>query len=266
MPLVLAACATFVAGAIVGSFLNVVIHRVPAGASIVTPRSRCPHCDTSIKAIDNIPLMSWLLLRGRCRECQAPISVRYPLVEAATGLAWVGVIAWAWAGADRWALVPLLLVLVSAGIALAVIDVEHHRLPDPIVLWLYPVTVVGLALAGVLTGSWPVPEAGIGAAAWLVVIGGIWLVTRGAGMGLGDVKLAPVLGATLGWISLGSAIVGLATAFILAAAVAVILLLTRRVHRRTAVAFGPFMLAGAALGLIAGQAVAGAYLRLSGIS
>ena len=253
-----------VLGLLIGSFLNVVIYRVPAGLSIIRPGSSCPSCHTPISPRDNIPVVSWLLLRGRCRSCRAAISVRYPLVELATALLWLGLGWWALGAAEPPGgidpLLPLLLVLGSAGIALAMIDVDHHRLPDAIVLPLYPVTAAGLALAGLISGEWPVLRALAGGGLWVLVIGGIWLATAGRGMGFGDVKLAPVLGVTLGWVAFGAALVGLFTAFLLGAVVGVLLMVLGRAGRRSQVPFGPFLLAGAAVGLLVGQAVAEAYL------
>lgn len=246
-------------GLIVGSFLNVVIYRVPEGRSVVRPGSACPQCHQSIAARDNVPVLSWLVLRGRCRHCRAPIPARYPLVEALTGAVWLALGWWALGPQGLDPLLPLLLVLGSAGVALSVIDLDHHRLPNAIVLPLYPVTVAGLALAGVLSGQWPVGPTLAGASAWLAVVGGIWLLTRGRGMGFGDVKLAPVLGATLGWVSFGSAAVGLFAGFMLGAVVGVVLIARGRAGRRSHLPFGPFLLAGAAVGLFAGAAIATAY-------
>lgn len=260
-PAVVAVAAIALAGLglLVGSFLNVVIARVPEGRSVVRPRSACPACGAPIAARDNIPVLSWLLLQGRCRSCRAPIAVRYPLVEAASAALWLVLGAWALA-AGQLALLPLLLVLGSAGLALTVIDLDHHRLPDAIVLPLYPVTVAGLVLAGVLDGSWPLGAAALGVVVWLAPIGGIFLISGGRGMGFGDVKLAPVLGAALGWVALSAAVVGVLAGFTLGALVGVALILARRAGRRSHLAFGPFLLAGALVGLLVGPAVADAYL------
>jgi len=225
----------------------------------VRPGSACPGCHTPISPRDNIPVLSWLLLRGRCRTCGIRISPRYPLVELLNAVLWLALAWWALA-ADVLGLLPLLLVLGSAGIALAFIDLEHHRLPDAIVLPLYPVTAAGLVLAGLVAGDWPWLDPAIGVAVWLGVIGGLWLVSGGRGMGFGDVKLAPVLGAVLGWTAVAAAIVGLFAAFALGAIVGIALMLARRAGRRSALPFGPFLLAGALIGLVAGTWVADAYL------
>lgn len=255
-------------GLIVGSFLNVVIHRVPLGMSVVRPPSACQSCHAPIAARDNIPVVSWLLLRGRCRRCGVSISARYPTVEILTGLAWLAMGWWAVTADDGTRvdpLLPLLLVLGSAGIALAFIDLDHHRLPDVIVLPLYPVTVLGLVLAGLVGSTWPVLPALAGAVAWLVIIGGIWLVTDGRGMGFGDVKLAPVLGVTLGWVAFGASVVGLFAAFVIGALVGLGLMVAGRAGRRSHVPFGPFLIVGAGIGLAAGGPIATAYASWMGI-
>jgi leader peptidase (prepilin peptidase)/N-methyltransferase len=251
-------------GLIVGSFLNVVIYRVPRGLSIVSPGSACPSCGTPISPRDNIPVLSWLLLRARCRSCGEHISARYPLVELATGLLWVWLGWWA-IGDSIDPLLPLLLVLGSAGVALTMIDIDHHRLPDAIVLPLYPVTLVGLVFAGLVGHSWPLASTAIGAGAWLLLIGGLWLVTGGRGMGFGDVKVAPVLGATLGWIGVGTALVGLLAAFLIGGLVGIALLVSGRAGRRAKMAFGPFLFLGALVALTTGAALWDAYVASLGL-
>jgi leader peptidase (prepilin peptidase)/N-methyltransferase len=252
-------------GLIVGSFLNVVIYRVPRDLSIVRPGSACPGCGTAISARDNIPVLSWLVLRGRCRTCGEPISGRYPLVEGLTAVLWLGLGWWAWRPEGIDPLLPWLLVLGSAGLALFFIDIDHHRLPDAIVLPLYPLGVFGLAFAGLVTGEWPLTSVLIGVGAWLVVIGGIWLLTGGRAMGFGDVKLAPVLAATLAWVGISPALVGLLSAFVLGGGVGLVLMATGRARRGTHMAFGPFLLLGALVGLIWGEAIGAAYLDVIGL-
>jgi leader peptidase (prepilin peptidase) / N-methyltransferase len=250
-------------GLAVGSFLNVVIYRVPRGESIASPASACPQCGHAVRWKDNIPVISWFCLRGRCRDCQWPIPRRYVLVEVANVAVWWLLTVWAVSN-DSLGLLPWLLVLSSASVALTLIDLEHFRLPNSIVYPLYPVLLVGLVVSAFVDGEVPWTSALIGAGAWFAVIGGIWLVTRGRGMGLGDVKLAPVLGATLGWVSVGSALVGLFAAFAVGALVGVALILGGRAGRKTAVPFGPFLIAGALLGLIVGNVIVDSYLALIG--
>lgn len=252
-------------GLAVGSFLNVVIYRVPEGRSIVRPPSACPGCGTPISARDNIPVVSWILLRGRCRTCGERISARYPLVELLTAIVWLALAWWAVA-ADHLPLLPWLLVLGSACVALTFIDLEHHRLPDAIVLKLYPIGVVGLIVAGLLSGEWPLAAAGIGVAVWLVVIGGVWFISGGRGMGFGDVKIAPILGATLGWVGVPAAVVGLFSAFALGAVTGIVLMIARRAGRKSAIPFGPFLVVGAGIGLVLGDAIWTGYVAMIGLS
>lgn len=264
-PVVVAAGVVILAvlGLLLGSFANVVIARVPDGRSVVTPRSACPGCGALITARDNIPVVSWLLLRGRCRSCGERISMRYPLVElitAALFALWGG---WTFA-TDQLGVLPLLLVWSVVGVALTVIDLDHHRLPNALTLPMLIVTPIGLLIAWLVDAT---PDAsisgwlgaGLGALVWLGVLGGLWVITGGRGMGLGDVKIAPSLGATLGWWGIGVAAIGLLAAFVLGALVAVVLLVARRVGRRTAVPFGPFLFAGTAIAVLAGGPLASAY-------
>ncbi len=137
-------------GLIVGSFLNVVIWRLPRGQSLVFPASHCPACGQPIRAWDNIPVLGWVLLRGRCRDCRASISPRYPLVEAGTAALFA--IVTAHLGLD-WRL-PAYLYLCAVGVALAVIDIDHHRLPNALVLPSYPVVAGLLLLAVIAGGAW----------------------------------------------------------------------------------------------------------------
>jgi leader peptidase (prepilin peptidase)/N-methyltransferase len=248
-------------GLLVGSFLNVVIHRVPAGLSLVAPGSACPACGHPVRPYDNVPVLSWLVLHGRCRDCTAPIAARYPLVELVTGVLFV-VVAWRFGGTPYAAAG---LVVAAAGVALFMIDLDHRRLPFAITRAKAIGAVLALGIDVVRHGAGPVPVALAAAAAWLGVYGGIWLVTAGRGMGLGDVALAPVLGLVLGWLGWGPALVGLGAGFVVGAVVGVALVVAGSAGAKSQVPHGPFLLTGAALGMFAGGPLASAYLALVGL-
>jgi leader peptidase (prepilin peptidase)/N-methyltransferase len=172
-------------GLLIGSFLNVVVHRVPAGLSVVSPPSACPRCAHPIRRRDNVPVVSWLVLRGRCRDCGAPISLRYPLVEAGTAVLF-GLVA-AWVGLS-WTL-PVMLYAAGLAVALALIDLDVHRLPDALVLPSYPVVAALLVLAAANPGATPHWGALAPAAVGGAVLGGLYLllaVLKPGGMGWGD--------------------------------------------------------------------------------
>jgi leader peptidase (prepilin peptidase)/N-methyltransferase len=246
-------------GLLVGSFLNVVIWRVPRGESVVHPRSRCPNCDAAIRERDNVPLVSWLLLRGRCRDCGAPISARYPLVELGTGVLFAAL---TWKIGEHWAL-PAFLYLAAISIALALIDIDVHRLPDALTLPSYPIAAV-LLTAGALAAHEPfnLARAAIGGAALFALYAVLWFVYP-RGMGLGDVKLAGVLGMYLGYLSWGALAVGAFFGFALGGVVGITLMAIGRATRKSKIPFGPFMLAGALAAVFFGSSIAHSYLSFS---
>lgn len=250
-----------VLGLLIGSFLNVVIHRVPIGLSLVAPGSACPVCAHPVRPRDNVPVVSWLMLHGRCRDCAAPIAARYPLVELGTALLFV-LVGWRF-GATPYA--GAALVVCAAGVALVMIDLDHRRLPFTITGAMAVGTVIALAIDTVRHGFGPVPVALLAAVSWLAVYAGIWLFTAGRGMGLGDVALAPVLGLSLGWLGWGPALVGLGSGFVIGAVVGVALIVSGRVRAGSKVPHGPFLLSGAGLGMLAGGPLAAAYLGLVGL-
>lgn len=265
-----------VLGLIVGSFLNVVVHRVPQGVSVVSPPSACAGCGAAIRWYDNIPVVSWLLLRGRCRDCGAPISMRYPAIELLTGLVFAGIAWWAspWllvesplgATAARWLVLLALLHFAAVGIALAAIDLQTRRLPNAIVLPALAVALLLLLAAAILSGDWgPLLDAVIAMAAlfafYLVI-----LLIYPPGMGFGDVKLAALVGLHLGWFGWPAVIVGAFAAFLLGGVVALALLVTRRAGRRSGIPFGPYLLGGAWLGILLGPDILFWYLGLFGLS
>jgi len=254
-----------VLGLLVGSFLNVVVHRVPRRQSVVRPPSACPGCGARVRSRDNVPVVSWLLLRARCRDCREPISRRYPLVEAATGLAFAGVVAAVLtAGPTPW-LIPALLHLAAVSIALALIDIDVRRLPDAIVLPSYPVLLSLLALASAGSGDYDaLLRAVIGAVAGF----GFYFVLAfvyPAGMGFGDVKLAGVLGMVLAWYGWGELVVGLFLGFLLGGVVGIALILLRLGTRKTMIPFGPYMIVGVWLAIGVGDGLVDLYLRISGL-
>jgi leader peptidase (prepilin peptidase) / N-methyltransferase len=246
-------------GLLVGSFLNVVIWRVPRGESVVHPRSRCPGCGAAIRERDNVPLVSWLLLHGRCRNCGEPISVRYPLVELGTGVLFA-MLAWKiGAHAD----LPAFLYLGAVGLALAVIDLDTHRLPNALTLPSYPIAAALLTIAA-LVDHHPglLVRAAAGGAAFFALYALLWILYPG-GMGLGDVKLAGVLGLYLGYLGWGAVAVGGFLGFGYGAVIGVALMAGRKAGRKTRIPFGPFMVAGALTAVFVGNAIAHAYLGLS---
>jgi leader peptidase (prepilin peptidase)/N-methyltransferase len=250
-------------GLAVGSFLNVVITRIPEGASVIQQRTKCPTCENEFGFRDSIPVLSWLRLRGRCRNCASPISVRYPMVEVVTAITWAGLAAYAMTY-DTLGLLPLMLCVSGILISLFVIDLDHKRLPDPLTFLMYPVAVIGLAIDGLATGNWPIGSALLGAAIWLLPIGGIWVLSGGRAMGMGDVKLVPALGLILGWVGVGSAVVGLVSGWLIGAGVAIVLILGRRARSGTAIPFGPFLIGGFAIGMMAGAVLSDAYMGAIG--
>jgi leader peptidase (prepilin peptidase)/N-methyltransferase len=255
--LLAAACGLL--GLAVGSFLNVVIHRVPRKESVVAPRSRCPNCDAGVSPRDNVPVVSWLLLRGRCRACGMRISSRYPLVEVATAALFV-------AGALRfgasWEL-PAYLVLFASLLAISAIDLELYIIPNRIVYPTIAMALPLLALAAALQHEW--------GALWHALIGGAgaWTVlfvahvaSGGRGMGFGDVRLAFILGLFLGWLDpypYGHVFLGLFLGFALGSVVGLALMALRLRSRKDQIPFGPFLAGGTVLAIFIGSPVLTAY-------
>ncbi|GAB3598971.1 A24 family peptidase [Kineococcus gypseus] len=249
-------------GLLVGSFLNVVVHRVPRGESVVHPPSSCPGCGSGIRARDNVPVLSWLVLRGRCRACAAPISARYPLVELGTGVVFAAVAAIV---GPTWAL-PAYLYLAAIAVALSAIDLDVHRLPDAIVLPSYPVVAALLLVASWGSGQWDAALRAVAGALAMLLLYVVLFVAKPGGMGLGDVKLAGVLGMLLGWWGWDALVLGAFAAFVLGGVAAVGVVLTGRGGRGAKIPFGPAMLGGALLALPAAAPVAGWYLGLMGLT
>jgi leader peptidase (prepilin peptidase)/N-methyltransferase len=242
-------------GLAVGSFLNVVIYRVPRKESVVRPRSRCPGCGTQLAERDNIPVVSWMLLRGRCRTCGEAISGRYPLVELTTAALFV-------AAALRFGLdwvLPAYLVFFASLVAITFIDLEHYIIPNRV---LYPTLFVAipmLFLAAAAQGEWDnVERALIGAViAWVFFL--VLHLVSPRGMGFGDVRLSFLLGLFLGWLDLRHVFLGVFFGFLLGSIVGLVLMVLRRRGRRDHIPFGPFLAAGAIVAVLAGSPILGWY-------
>lgn len=259
MPILIALVA--ILGLVVGSFLNVVIYRVPRGESLVKPGSHCPHCGEAVRVRHNIPVLGWLLLRGRCADCDKPISIRYPLVELGTALLFVAITVQV-VHLGLLAALPAYLFFAAVGIALAAIDLDVLRLPNVIVYPTYLVLAVLLTLASLVEGSpGPLVRAGIGAAALFAFYLAIAII-HPSGMGFGDVKLAGVIGAVLSFLSYPALVIGAFAAFVLGGLGAGALVLARRASGKSAIPFGPSMIAGALLAIFASAPLADAYSRL----
>lgn len=279
-----------VLGLLIGSFLNVVVHRLPimmenelrldcewlgakdagqpepdftqpAGRTfnLSTPRSRCPQCNTQIRAWDNIPLISWLLLRGQCRDCANPISVRYPLVEAATGLLSLLV---------AWVMGPSVATLAALGlvwvlIALTLIDADTQLLPDQLTL---PLTWAGILMA--LSGYWPVSlqDSVLGAVFGYLSLWSVFhlfrLLTGKHGMGAGDFKLLAALGAWMGWQVLPLIIV---LSSLVGAVVGLLAIALSKMGARAPMAFGPYLAGAGLIALLWGDALINGYKAMAGL-
>lgn len=259
-----------VLGLLIGSFLNVVVWRVPRGESVV-PASHCPKCDAPIRAYQNVPVVSWLALRGRCASCRDPISARYPLVELSTGIAFALVAYWLTtepltASGLAWLLaIAAYLWFAAASVALTLIDIDHHRLPDAIVLPSLAVVSILLTAASLLQGDIGQLISTLGGGTAMFVVYFAIVLIYPAGMGLGDVKLAPLTGVMLGFVGWPAVAIGGFAAFLLGAAWGIALMMRRSATRKTPIPFGPFMLAGAWLGVAWGEPLWRGYLQLTGM-
>jgi leader peptidase (prepilin peptidase)/N-methyltransferase len=246
LALLVSYCALF--GLVVGSFLNVVIYRVPRKESIVSPRSACPTCDVPIAPRDNVPILSWIYLRGRCRNCDSPISMRYPLVEAATAGLFAGVaarIGFSWT-------LPAYLVLAAGLLALACTDMEHLLLPKRIVYPVLGLVGVLLVVAAAITGHWHnLLVAGISGAVWFVIFFAMNAISPRS-LGFGDVRLAPVLGLALGWLGVRYVLLGFFAANLIGAIIGIALIASKRMTRQQQVPYGVFLAVGTLLAILAG--------------
>jgi leader peptidase (prepilin peptidase)/N-methyltransferase len=246
---------TVAAGLVAGSYLNVLIHRLPRGQSTVLPRSRCPYCDGTVRAVDNIPLLSFLLLGGRCRHCRAPISWRYPFIEALTALLFV-LCLFSFGLTGRAAASALFCCLM---LALALIDLEHYLLPDKLTL---PGIVAGLALQPWLPAT-TFLDAVVGTfvgAGIVILLMNFWYWWRGEeGMGLGDVNMMALIGAFLGWQGV---LITLLLGALSGALVGIFLMLRGRLQIKSKLPFGTFLAFAAIIALFAGDRLIAYYSRL----
>ena len=232
-------------GLVVGSFLNVVIYRVPRQKSIISPASHCTTCKTPIKPWHNVPVLAWLTLRGRCATCQVAISPRYPLVEAGTAALFVAITL-------RFGLsveLPAYLYLAAVGITLLMIDVDLRQLPNSIVLPSYVVGVLLLMPAGAVHGDWSQTVRALTGMAALWAIYFALAIAYPLGMSFSDANLAGLLGLYLGWLSWGALLIGAFGAFLIGGVGGVALLATGRTDRRSVVPFGACLILAAALAL-----------------
>jgi leader peptidase (prepilin peptidase) / N-methyltransferase len=251
-PVALAAFAAL--GAIVGSFLNVVIYRLPLGKSVVWPASACPHCARELSWYENIPVLSWLVLRGRCRTCAGPIIVRYPLVEALTGAVFA-LAFW------HYGFGPLLfsrLLFACALIVLFAIDLEHHLLPNLITL---PGIFIGLAFSFFTEPGWLASLIGIavgGGILW-VMAEAYYRVRHEEGLGMGDVKMLAMVGAFLGW---QLTLLTLMLASFSGTFIGLFLIVTGRGGMKYALPFGTFLALGAAAAAAVGPEIVAWYVGM----
>ncbi|HEX2373228.1 MAG TPA: prepilin peptidase [Actinomycetota bacterium] len=247
-------------GLAAGSFANVVIDRVPGHESVARPGSRCPACGAAVAWRDNVPVLGWLLLRGRCRSCQAPIPPRYPLVELGMGALWFLITLRLVGAGLSWA-VPAYLTLAFVCLVLAVIDATTRLLPNRITYPAFPVMLSLLLLASVGLGDLGRLTRGLLAA---LAVGAFFLLLAlisPRGMGLGDVKLAPTLGLALGWLSWGAVAVGVFAGFLLGGLAGLAAIAVLGLTRKSLLPFGPWLVTGALLGVLAGADVAAWYAR-----
>jgi leader peptidase (prepilin peptidase)/N-methyltransferase len=241
-------------GAIFGSFANVPIHRWPRGGNVVEPRtSACPACGHQIRWYDNVPVLSWVLLRGRCRDCSEPIHVRYPLVEllmavlfgvtaAVHGLTW---------------LLPALLAFVWVLVVAAIIDLEHRIIPNRLTYRAAPVLLVLLTIASAVRGEWGdlmrAIVAGLAIPAVMLALSELFRLVRGvSGIGMGDIKLAPSIGLVVGYLGGWELVVWFYATAISAVVVAVVLIALGRAKLATRIPYGPYLALGALTAVLAG--------------
>jgi leader peptidase (prepilin peptidase)/N-methyltransferase len=245
-------------GLTVGSFLNVCIYRLPRGQSVVSPPSRCPKCGKWLRWFDNIPVVSWLALRGRCAQCGAPISPQYPIIELTTALVWLLI---AWLTPDPWLLASRL-VLGTALVVLFMIDLEHQLLPNVITL---PGIVIGFLF------SFVTPVGPLNSLIGILVGGGIlyaiaagyYLLRKEEGMGMGDVKMLAMVGAFLGWQAV---VLTLVLSSFAGALIGLAMMAAQRGNMRYALPFGTFLSVATLVAMLAGEDIITWYVAFYPVS
>jgi leader peptidase (prepilin peptidase) / N-methyltransferase len=249
LALLIVLCAVF--GLAVGSFLNVVIYRIPNHESIVRPRSKCPSCERPIRERDNIPVLSWLILRGRCRDCGAPISPRYLVVELAGGALFAGLAARL---GYNWDL-PACLALFAGLLALGCIDLEHLLLPKKVIYPTLVLVAAFLVVAAAVYDSWDkLLVAAICAVGWFAAFFLLNLASPRA-LGFGDVRLAPLLGLGVGWFGWRYVVLAFFAGNLIGAVVGLFLIASKRMDRKQPVPYGVFLALGVAVAVFAGPEI-----------
>lgn len=249
---------TGVLGLIFGSFGTVAAWRIPRRETIVSGRSKCPRCGAQITALENVPVLSWLILRGKCRHCGNPISVRYPLIELTTGILFaLSAAKFEWS-VETFVYAAFFWVLV----VLTVIDLDHKLLPNRVVYPAFVVGWAGLVAAAIVDGTTDrLLDAAIGAG----IFGGTFFLIAliaPRGMGFGDVKLAFVLGTFLGYVRIGLVPLGMFLAFLTGALTGLAVMLASGGGRKMQIPFGPFLALGTAIAIFAGDPLLDWYLEL----
>lgn len=244
-------------GLVFGSFLTVVVHRVPKKQSIVAPRSRCPRCGAEILARDNIPVVSWVLLRGRCRSCGARVSLEYPATEAATA----GLFAAAAALVDPLYAAAVIAVFAGVMLAVALIDARHRIVPNRVTYPAVGLFAAAIAVGDLVGGGVDLPRALIGMVAYAGPLLLVALIAPG-GMGMGDVKLAALIGLVAGSLGLRHVLVAAGVGILLGGLGSIFALVVLRYGRRQQIPFGPYLAAGGVVAVLAGSEIASAYLSI----
>ena len=258
MPEIFVRFAFFIYGLCVGSFLNVCIFRIPESKSLVSPPSTCPSCNTAIRFYDNIPVLSYMLLRGRCRACKKSISLRYPLIELMTGLLWM--LCYLKYGLTVECIIYI--IFLSTLVVITFIDIDHRIIPDKISLPGIPVFFIAALFIPEI--GWKNSVLGIllGGGSLLLVAEAYHLITKQEGMGGGDIKLLAMIGALIGWKGVFFTVFASSA---IGTLVGVIVMIITRNNMKLAVPFGPFLAFGAGLYVFLGEAIIRWYLGISGI-